>query len=341
MGLSPNHRSEALQRLGPVADVPALLEKLGVDPELAFQGLEVGREDFAFDRQIAYASVLDILERSVVATGCQHFGLMLGAGHDHRSLGILGRLMSHGSSIREALTDFVDWQFGYSKAATVYLQRIGSDYALGYGIYGRHTVGTVQIHDLVIAVGCNFVRALSGGRVSPVEVHLSHRQPVDTRPYDELLRVPVLFNQPQSCLVLTEAAMKAPVRGADPLERARILATLGAATRREHSDAAGRLRHALWPQLLLGRESMPDVARRLELNTRTMRRQLAREGVTFAEVKDDIRFTAARDLLELTDLPIGDIAAALSYSTHSAFDLAYRRWSGMSPSEWRRSAVYS
>lgn len=43
----------------------------------------------------------------------------------------------------------------------------------------------------------------------------------------------------------------------------------------------------------------------------------------------------ARALLEVTDLGIGEIALALAYSTHAAFDAAFRRWSGMSPQKWR------
>jgi len=53
---------------------------------------------------------------------------------------------------------------------------------------------------------------------------------------------------------------------------------------------------------------------------------------------DEVRFAMARELLTVTDLEIGDIAKALSYSAHSPFVDAFRRWSGPTPSEWRRAA---
>ena len=77
------------------------------------------------------------------------------------------------------------------------------------------------------------------------------------------------------------------------------------------------------------------VAKRLEVSDRTLRRHLAREGTTFQAVLDELRFANARELLEVTTMSMGEIALALSYSTHSAFDGAFRRWSGTTPQRWR------
>ena len=39
--------------------------------------------------------------------------------------------------------------------------------------------------------------------------------------------------------------------------------------------------------------------------------------------------------LEITELPIGDIADAVSYASHSNCGEAFRRWSGATPSDWQ------
>jgi AraC-like DNA-binding protein len=54
-------------------------------------------------------------------------------------------------------------------------------------------------------------------------------------------------------------------------------------------------------------------------------------------VADGIRFEIACELLENTDMALGQVAAALQYSELSAFTRAFRRWSGQSPSAWRTS----
>jgi AraC-like DNA-binding protein len=68
-----------------------------------------------------------------------------------------------------------------------------------------------------------------------------------------------------------------------------------------------------------------------------MRRRLRREGTTFESIKDEVRFTAARELLMLGALGITDIAFTLDYSSVSSFVHAFRRWSGMSPGLWRET----
>ncbi|WP_237050371.1 helix-turn-helix domain-containing protein [Microvirga ossetica] len=61
------------------------------------------------------------------------------------------------------------------------------------------------------------------------------------------------------------------------------------------------------------------------------------EGRAFRQVADGIRFEIACELLENTDMALGQVAAALQYSELSAFTRAFRRWSGQSPSAWRTS----
>ena len=50
---------------------------------------------------------------------------------------------------------------------------------------------------------------------------------------------------------------------------------------------------------------------------------------------NEIRFEIARQLLEDTEVPLAQIAAALGYSEASAFTRAFRRWSGQTPTAWR------
>lgn len=81
---------------------------------------------------------------------------------------------------------------------------------------------------------------------------------------------------------------------------------------------------------------MEDVAGRLAIHPRTLRRRLRQEGTSFEDIKDEVRYSAARELLMLGALDISDIAFTLDYATVSSFVHAFRRWSGMSPGLWRR-----
>jgi AraC-like DNA-binding protein len=81
---------------------------------------------------------------------------------------------------------------------------------------------------------------------------------------------------------------------------------------------------------------MAAVAVEMGLHPRTLRRRLADEGETFEHLRDDVRFAVARELIELTGIPISEVADFLGFSSLAVFSRAFRRWSGASPLEWRR-----
>jgi AraC-like DNA-binding protein len=90
----------------------------------------------------------------------------------------------------------------------------------------------------------------------------------------------------------------------------------------------------------MGGAGMDDVARKLGLHPRAMRRRLRQEGTTFETIKDEVRYAAARDLLMLGDLSIADIAAALEPGVPSSFVHALRRSSDVPPVRWRQQQLH-
>jgi AraC-like DNA-binding protein len=103
------------------------------------------------------------------------------------------------------------------------------------------------------------------------------------------------------------------------------------------SSLAEDLRRVLRTELLRGTCSANSIARLFSMHRRTMNRHLNAEGLAFRQVANQIRFEIACELLENTDMTLGQVAAALTYSELSAFTRAFRRWSGRSPSAWRSS----
>lgn len=69
----------------------------------------------------------------------------------------------------------------------------------------------------------------------------------------------------------------------------------------------------------------------------TLRRRLAREGTSYRRVRESCRREIALDLLSRTSMPIEDVAARLDYCDSDAFRQAFRDWTGVSPSEYRKA----
>lgn len=81
---------------------------------------------------------------------------------------------------------------------------------------------------------------------------------------------------------------------------------------------------------------MEDVAKHLNVTLRTLQRRLKDENNTYAALRDSIRFRYAQKYLADPGMDMESIAAALGFSETANFYPAFRRWSGMSPGEYRR-----
>ena len=97
------------------------------------------------------------------------------------------------------------------------------------------------------------------------------------------------------------------------------------------------LRRVLRTELLKDTCSASDVARLFSMHRRTLNRHLSTEGLAFRRIADQVRFEIACELMTKTGMALGQIAAVLRYSELSAFTRAFRRWSGQTPSAWRRT----
>jgi len=106
--------------------------------------------------------------------------------------------------------------------------------------------------------------------------------------------------------------------------------------RRQVSGLAGRVRRLLLGPLGLV-ATLDDVAERLAMSPRSLRRKLEDEGSTFRELIDDERRQLAKQLLEGSDMKIDELALQLGYGDTASFTRAFRRWFGQAPGEYRKA----
>jgi AraC-like DNA-binding protein len=220
----------------------------------------------------------------------------------------------------------------------VYLLRGERDVTLGYGVYDASARVSPQIYDLVLAVGCKFIAELTGGAGAPEEILHTRAMPDDPGRYHRLANCPARFGQNQTGLVLSNRTLALPPPDADPVLHDQALARLLRAIGGSTLETSGHVRHVLRSLLLTGQAGMEDVAARMGLHPRALRRRLRQEGTTFEAIKNEVRQATARELLMLGNLGITDIAMTLDYASASSFVHAFRRWSGVSPGQWRTAA---
>jgi AraC-like DNA-binding protein len=328
------------QRVGGLVEIPGLLRELGVDPAAVVARAKVAADALRhIDNRIAFEAADRLLGECVAATGCAHFGLLVGQRWGLAHFGTLGELMRHSRTVGEALRCMAVFQHLNSDAGAVFLLEEEDTMSMGYALYRSNARYPGQVYDAALAITCNLLRELCGVRWAASEVTFSRPQPLDQAPYRRHFEAPLRFDREHSAVRFPARWQEQRIRDADAERRRALTAMLQAADSGEH--LVSRLHRALRLLLLAGKSSGDELAQMLSLHRRTLSRRLRSQNTTFQKVLDQVRFEVACQLLEHTGTPIEQIAAALCYADVSAFAHAFRRWSGTTPALWRKGAGQS
>ena len=74
----------------------------------------------------------------------------------------------------------------------------------------------------------------------------------------------------------------------------------------------------------------------MHVSVRTLQRRLDARELTWQQLLDRTREQLAHQYLADRSLTLGDIALLLGFSEQSAFNRAFRRWTGQTPARIRR-----
>ncbi|QYJ20069.1 AraC family transcriptional regulator [Achromobacter sp. ES-001] len=107
----------------------------------------------------------------------------------------------------------------------------------------------------------------------------------------------------------------------------------------DRATLTDRIRRLLRNDLSGDLPSLAQVSAQLSMTPQTLRRHLRDEGQGFQVLKDDLRRDAAVEYLGRLDLSLVDIAARLGFSEPSTFHRAFKKWTGVSPGEYRRTQL--
>ncbi len=146
-------------------------------------------------------------------------------------------------------------------------------------------------------------------------------------------------NRPVSRVLFSRQVLDEPLPTADTAT-ARMCVQQCAALleRRREASSIGSVVRSL---LLHDPQRFPpirQIADRLGVSERSLRRQLAADNTSYQALLEKTRETLASELLTTTRLPVEQVARNLGYSETASFTRAFTRWCGVSPTQFRRAA---
>ena len=324
-------------RIGPFFGLPAALRSLGECPENVLLGSGFDLSLFSDpDGQISFKARSELFAHCAAKTRCPQFGLLAGQYFELRFLGVLGLLVKYSPDVGAALDCLVRFQRSQVVGAEIALLVDQSKTVLSYEIHDRATRGTEHIEDAVLAALCNIMRTLCGAHWKPVEVRFTHRKPASTEPFSQFFKCPVVFSAEQSALVFSSNWLSSLLDKHDADLLKLLRKQLEAYAPQYADDFVGHVRSLLRMAVLSGNARTENLAKQLSIHVRTMNRRLLAAGTSFQKLLDQTRFELARRMLKNSRLTVCQIADSLGYADSRAFTRAFRRWSGVSPGQWRK-----
>jgi AraC-like DNA-binding protein len=334
-GLAPT--GELLTRVGAAAVLADVLRDLGVEPQAVFDAAGVDIVRFADpDGRVTVVEVARLSRVSLETSGRPDLGLLIARRAGAQVTGLLGRLVASAGDLRSALHAIIRYGHLNQRDAVVTLTVSGGVATLQFAVAGSSERANPVFEDGTVGMIVNVMRALLGGSWRPSAVMLSHAPNPYAAGYRRFFGAPVRFNAIRTALEFPAA----------DLQRSTVV---GAADRRAELEAAADIASA---ELAIGFEervrwlirahladpglSLEQIANLAGLSRRSLNRWLAVRGLTFAQLLRSVRFAAAQQLLVESETPLSEIASAIGYAEPSVFSTAFRRWSGVSPREWRR-----
>jgi AraC-like DNA-binding protein len=192
------------------------------------------------------------------------------------------------------------------------------------------------IAELQIGIHISLMRDIMGPAFAPQEICLSYPQADDFGLTAELVGCSVRFVQPANQIVFKSGWLDQAASLGNKTTYPTILAMcddlLGDLTLR--IGAAGEIR-AILLRDIANPPTFDAAAKYLDVNARSLRRQLRQQGISFRGLRDELRAQLALKYLRSTNLANEDIALALGFSDAANFRRAFHRWTNKSPSEVR------
>lgn len=178
---------------------------------------------------------------------------------------------------------------------------------------------------------------LIGTQVPLIKVCCAYPAPEHHKEYRSLFAAPVEFDTQFTGLVFAPKYMSAPIVQ-DEAKLKHFLRHSPAdllARPNDNQTVVGQIRRMIGRDLSQELPSLETVADALHMSPQTLRRRLKDEGTSYQKLKDQLRRDMALYYLDQPDITIQGISEKLGFAEPSTFHRAFKKWTGMTPGDYR------
>jgi AraC-like DNA-binding protein len=338
----PQPRSAELMRPRPLKHLLPFVEAgamAGVDVDELLAPLGVTRHALRDPTtRLPYYQLQWLCEQIILRSGDPEIGLRAAERADFAKLEVFGHLIQHFVQLSPSLLSVIELllSFWTRVCGTALATLSVSDERVVIRVLPT-VAPPPEVYDGCAGACCQLIQQLGGASLRPLEVRLPRPRPAHPERFEQFFSAPVVFDSAQLELVYARAALSGRASDVEQL-------SADAHSRREGVLPAGvdKLAQQVYARVLAalaeGVPSLSQLARKLGVSARTLRRRLQEARTGYAELVDQARRQRALALASRAELDVTQLAQLTGFADGSAFARAFRRWTGEPPSAFMQRA---
>jgi AraC-like DNA-binding protein len=264
-------------------------------------------------------------------------GLRMGERASATAYDIVGYVVSHATTLREAIESFLKFERILCDTPGATLEEQRDRVVLKCTMFEGSPRCQRLRSELMMTGFFRLIRHICGPDATARRVNFEHKAPEYRAEYARIFEGAERFEQAftgiefdRSMLDREQLHKSVELHAMLTSEAERKLNQLGRA--KSYSE---RLRQHLVASAADGCPDMADAARELGMSVRSLRRRLCEEGARYGQLVEEAQACVAKRLLDDAKRSIYEAAYDMGFSEPSAFHRAFKRWTGMTPNQYR------
>jgi AraC-like DNA-binding protein len=331
-----------MTRIGGFRPAPLWLAANGCNVNRYLADFELAPEKLVnLDDLIPLELTGEFVEEIERREGIDYFGLEVGQGTGVQDIGLYGKVLMQSLTLGDLLRKAVKNASLISPGYKPWLEPSPHDpNCVRFNSASEMESGMVVCNEYSLQIFINLVRLVAGPEWRPrrVSLHSAVRNPSR---FESLSDARIEFNTRYTSFDIPKRLLQTSVssarnngaKGAPTIDELEVGAPA--------MDLVASLRQTIQAGFGARTPRIDRVAEMARISVSTLQRHLKAEGVTFSELVDQARFEEARMILLRENRSVEDIAQHLGYTEGTNFAHAFHRWTGESPSHYRKARSHA
>ncbi len=324
---------------GYVLGVANALDQQGLDSQtiLCKAGIERRPRNDPTDRVVA-ENISQLFSACVKITKDEYFGIEASRYLNVSNFHSVGYSLAASETLHELCHRVERHIKLISQASSVRVKTIGNTVSMIFRV-GDEVCHESQ--DTAVTFLIRLMRSVYKRDFRPLHVDLIRPLPSSgDKPFLDFFQSSVAFDKTRIAIHFNRADMVKPLIGASQeLAQHNDSLAIKYSALVDCSDISQKVTSEILELLPSGRISKKLIAENLHMSINNLHNKLARQKTSYTELYDEVRKGIACDHLTQNHTSISEVSYYLGFADTSNFTRAFRRWMGISPTEYRLSRL--